>query len=89
MWIGATIDQSTIDQFTLSAGVSKSIEAKKKIKLNIGNAGGLKININGFDLSNLGNSGETIDLEITLSPGKSIQVVTIRGGKSETKILTD
>jgi len=89
VWISATSDQTSVDQFTLNAGVSKSIEATKKIKLNIGNAGGLRININGFDLNSLGNSGETIDLEITLSPGKSIQVVTITGGKIETKILTD
>lgn len=89
VWVSATMDQASIDQFTLSAGISKSIEATKNIKLNIGNAGGLKLNINGFDLANLGNSGETIDLEITLTPGSSIQAVKIRGGKIETQILTD
>ena len=89
VWVSATMDRASIDQFTLSAGISKSIEATKNIKLNIGNAGGLKLNINGFDLANLGNSGETIDLEITLTPGSSIQAVKIRGGKIETQILTD
>jgi cytoskeletal protein RodZ len=89
VWVGISYDTSTQESYTLLANTTKSIEATKNISISIGNAGGLQLNINGFELNKLGNSGETIDLDITLSPGESIQVVTVRGNKSETQILKE
>jgi cytoskeletal protein RodZ len=89
VWVGIQYDKARQESFTLLANTTKSIEATRNISFDIGNAGGLQLIINGFELPKLGNSGETIFLNITLSPGESIQVVTVRGNKSETQILKE
>ena len=89
VWVGITLDKTKSDQYTLNANTTKTIEATKNISLTLGKAGAVSLTINGFEITNLGNSGETIDLDITLSPGESIQVVKVRGNKSETQILKE
>lgn len=89
VWVGITIDNAIQDESTIIANTTKSIEAAKNIKLHIGSAGALLLNINGFDIGDLGKSGEVVDLVITLSPGESIQVVKVRGNKSETQIFKE
>jgi cytoskeletal protein RodZ len=89
VWVGITLDRTKSDQYTLNANITKSIEAARNISLTFGKAGAVSLTINGFEISKLGNLDETIDLDITLSPGESIQVVTVRGNKSETQILKE
>lgn len=89
VWVGIQYDKARQESFTLPANTTKSIEAIKNISFTFGKAGAVLLNINGFELSKLGSLDETIDLDITLSPGESIQVVTVRGNKSETQILKE
>lgn len=89
-WISKTIDGKKTISYTMLPNKSESFDAQKSVNLRIGNAYGVKVNVNGFDLGNLGNSGEVIDLRITLNQQQSIQVEIKRGnGSIEKKILKD
>ncbi len=89
-WVSKTIDGKNTISYTMLPNKSESLEAQKSVNLRIGNANGVKINVNGFDLGSLGKSGEVIDLRITLNPKESIQVEIKRGnGSIEKKILKD
>lgn len=89
-WISKTIDGKNTTSYTMLPNKSESFDARKSVNLRIGNASGIKINVNGFDLGNLGKSGEVIDLRITLNSKESIEVEIKRGnGSIEKKILKD
>ena len=88
VWVAVVFDKTRQESYTLSANTTKTIEAIKSISFDIGKAEAVELNINGFDISKLGKSG-VISLNITLSPGESIQVVTVSGNKSETQILKE
>jgi len=64
-WIGYVIDNGQTSQTFLYPGDEFSWEAKEKIELKIGNAGGIKITINGIALKPLGKSGEVVRVVFT------------------------
>ena len=89
VWVSYTMDDTKKESFTLPAQTTRTIEAERKIFFQIGNAGGLTITINQFELGMIGKSGEVMDLEVILSPGQSIKVNVIADGKIvETKTYT-
>lgn len=61
-WIGFSIDNGPTSQVTLSPGDEASWEGKDKIELKVGNAGGIKIMVNGSQLKPLGKLGEVISV---------------------------
>lgn len=88
VWVAVVFDKTKQESYTLSANTTKTIEAIKNISFDIGKAEAVQLNINGFEINKLGKSG-VINLDITLSPGESIQVVTVSGNKSETQIFKE
>jgi cytoskeleton protein RodZ len=89
VWVSYTMDDTKKESFTLPAQTTRIIEAERKIFFQIGNAGGLNITINQFELGMIGKSGEVMDLEVILSPGQSIKVNVIANGKIiDTKTYT-
>lgn len=59
-WIRATVDDRIVYQKTLKAGLFVSWKAKNDIKLSLGNAGGIELEINGKLFSPLGRPGQRI-----------------------------
>jgi len=89
-WISKTIDGKTITAYTMLPNKTESIEAQKRVDLRIGNAAGIKVNANDFDLGVIGKRGEVVDLRITLIPKESLQVEIKReNGSIEKKTFKD
>ncbi len=89
VWVSHASDDATSESFTMSPNETRTLNAERRIMFNIGNAGGLHITINQFELGVIGASGEVMDLEVILSPGQSIQVNVIKDGNIiDTKIFT-
>lgn len=63
VWMSVWVDEQEYPAGTLSAGQSEKWNGKK-IHLKIGNAGGLKVRVNGKELAGLGAKGEVIHLYI-------------------------
>ena len=55
-----------------------SYECEKDFRINLGNAGIITLDVNGFILDDLGSNGEVITLIISLEPEKTITVTTIK-----------
>ncbi len=88
-WVSHAIDDETSESFIMSPNETRTINAERRIMFNFGNAGGLHITINQFELGVIGASGEVMDLEVILSPTESIQVNVIKDGNIiDTKIFT-
>lgn len=64
-WIRVIVDGTPAFQGILSAGQSKSFEAKDKISIRLGNAGAVEVQVNGQNLGALGGDGDVIDREFT------------------------
>lgn len=61
VWIVVKVDGQPSLQGTFPAGTTKELQAKDKIELvNVGNAGGLMITLNGQALPKLGKSGQVV-----------------------------
>lgn len=89
-WLSRTIDGKNTISYTMLPNKSETLNAQDKVNLRIGNAYGLKINVNDFDLGNLGKSGEVIELRIILNPNESIEVEIEReNGSIEKKSFKD
>ncbi len=89
VWVSYNADETTRESFTMLPNETRTFEAEQRILFQIGDAGGLRILINQFDLGVLGKLGEVMDLEVILSPGQSIKVNVIKDGKVfETKTFT-
>ncbi len=58
-WMQITVDGKTTET-TLSQGQVQDIKAAQNIKLNLGNAGVVKVTLNGQDLGVLGNQGQVV-----------------------------
>jgi cytoskeleton protein RodZ len=61
-WIGYVIDNGQPSQIFLFPGDEFSWEWKEKIELKLGNAGGIKVTVNGMPLKPLGKSGEVLSI---------------------------
>jgi cytoskeleton protein RodZ len=61
-WIGYVIDNGQPSQIFLFPGDEFKWEWKDKIELKLGNAGGIKVTINGVPLKPLGKSGEVLSV---------------------------
>lgn len=58
-WMEITVDGKK-SQMTLSEGQIQEVQAEESIKLNLGNAGAVKVTINGEDLGTLGQKGQVV-----------------------------
>jgi len=61
-WMKVTTDNNPAFEVTLFQGDEVSWEGKKKIELKVGNAGGVKMDVNGLPLKPFGRSGEVVEL---------------------------
>ena len=58
-WMEITADGKKT-QATLSEGQTQEIQANESIKLNLGNAGVVKVTVNGEDMGTLGQKGQVV-----------------------------
>ena len=65
-WLRVTVDGTVVLEGTLPAGVSKSFKGKVA-DVRVGNAGGVRIAVNGKALGPLGASGDVVERRIVLS----------------------
>ena len=72
-WIGYVIDNGQPSQIFLFPGDEFSWEWQQKLELKLGNAGGIKVTVNGMPLKPLGKSGEVLSVVF------SRDTVTLRG----------
>ncbi|WAC06228.1 MAG: DUF4115 domain-containing protein [Thermodesulfobacteriota bacterium] len=61
-WVGYVIDNGQPSQIFLFPGDEFSWEWKEKIELKLGNAGGIKVTVNGAPLKPFGKSGEVLSV---------------------------
>ncbi|MFH1413479.1 MAG: RodZ domain-containing protein [Candidatus Omnitrophota bacterium] len=59
-WMSVKVDGKVVFQRVLEKGVDESWQAKKKIELSLGNAGGVELEVNGELFKNLGRRGQVI-----------------------------
>jgi len=64
-WLQINIDDSVAEEHIFDSGMAHNWHAKEKFRLNIGNAAGIRLFLNGKDLGPLGNSGEVIKINLT------------------------
>jgi len=65
-WLLVMVDGKKQLETVVPAGKKLEYDGKKKIYLRAGNAGGLKINLDGHELGPLGARGEVVEKEFTL-----------------------
>ena len=73
-WIRVTSDSSNVYEFTLQPNQSKKITADSLFNLLIGNAGGIKIELNGKPLEFEGKMGEIKNIRIDTSGIKYLRI---------------
>ncbi len=86
-WLRFIKDSKDTSEYTLHAGNKIAIKADSTVHFLVGNAAGLKFNINGVDEGLLGKEGEVISyLKITPTgiTAKRIKVLTKKGGANDT-----
>lgn len=66
-WLNVKVDGENAFEAILTAGSSKVFEGKESVYLKAGNAGGIKIKLNGKEVEPLGNYGEIKEKEFTLT----------------------
>jgi transcriptional regulator with XRE-family HTH domain len=77
-WILPIVDGENKSSYTMRDQVtSASYECEKNFRINLGNAGIITLDVNGFILDNLGSNGEVITLIVSLEPEKTITVTTV------------
>ena len=67
-WVRVVVDGTPAFQGMMTAGQSRSFEAKEKIAFTLGNAGAVEVIVNEQNLGFLGGSGQVIDREFK-APG--------------------
>jgi cytoskeleton protein RodZ len=67
-WLRVTVDGTVVLEGTLPAGTAKSFTGKTA-DLRVGNAGGVRIAVNGHTLEPLGASGDVVERHLVLSGG--------------------
>ncbi len=63
-WVQVTIDDSEVKEALLQPNDTVQWKAKKKFLLTLGNAGGVRVQLDGQDLGPLGPSGEVVHREL-------------------------
>ena len=64
-WLGVTADGASVFQGTEEAGFEETWTADSSLQLNVGNAGGVEIAVNGEEAVVLGEDGVVRELTIT------------------------
>jgi cytoskeleton protein RodZ len=64
-WVAFQVDSDLPREITLRAGETFPLRANDRIKLKIGNAGGVNLTFNGESLGSLGDSGSVVRLSLT------------------------
>ena len=64
-WLEIDVDDSLVKDQILDSGMVQTWNAKEKFKLHIGNAGGVRLILNGKDLGLLGDKGEVVKIDLT------------------------
>ncbi len=72
-WLQVKVDGKIAYQSVLSSGAAESWQAKEKIELWLGNAGGIELELNGKLLEKIGRPGQTLKNVIVTRDGLSIQ----------------
>lgn len=72
-WMQIKVDGKIVFQSILSAGAAESWQAKEKIELWLGNAGGIELELNGKLLEKIGRPGQTLKNVVVTRDGLSIQ----------------
>lgn len=60
VWFSVIIDSLQVKEFLMSPGSSLRLKAKNSFNFTIGNAGGIKFTLNGYELESLGERGVVI-----------------------------
>jgi cytoskeletal protein RodZ len=66
-WVAATVDGRKEFQRVLKPGDERTLEARNELVLTVGDAGAVKMTINGMDAKSLGRSGEVLTERLNLS----------------------
>lgn len=72
-WLQVKVDGKIAFQSILTEGAAESWEAKSKIELWLGNAGGVELELNGKLLETIGRPGQTLKNVVVTRDGLSIQ----------------
>lgn len=64
-WVSLQVDDQPEREMTFKPGEGSSVQASNRIRMKIGNAGGLDLILNGRPLGKFGQSGEVVALVIT------------------------
>jgi cytoskeleton protein RodZ len=64
-WVSLQVDDQPEREMTFKPGEGSSVQASNRIRMKLGNAGGLDLILNGRPLGKLGKSGEVVTLVIT------------------------
>ncbi|MEW6328392.1 MAG: RodZ domain-containing protein [Thermodesulfobacteriota bacterium] len=65
-WVQAVIDEHNLQEYSFKAGEAITWTMDNKIRLLIGNAGGVDLYLNGEQLKPLGNSGQVVSITLPL-----------------------
>lgn len=64
-WLSVTVDGKNVFTGTMAVGDSKTFDGKSNVHIHTGNAGGIKLSLNGQELPALGKVGEIKDQDFT------------------------
>jgi cytoskeleton protein RodZ len=64
-WVSLQVDDQPEREMTFKPGEGSSVQASNRIRMKLGNAGGLDLILNGRPLGKFGKSGEVVALVIT------------------------
>ncbi len=63
-WILANIDGTELKEVLMKPGESVKWRARKSFSLKIGNAGGVRLNLNGEEIEKLGEIGQVVSIDL-------------------------
>ncbi len=64
-WMRVTIDGSVVLEQTVEAGVTRDFEGEDEIRVRLGNAGGIRAQVNGEEVDSLGARGQVVEVVFT------------------------
>ncbi len=69
-WLYIVPDRGQPVDVTLYPGDELSIQGKERVRLKVGNAGGIDVSLNGKKLKSFGSSGQVVEKTLTLAGGE-------------------